>query len=93
MKQDWRLKLVDSPFPGTFSEIRDMQYIDDRKNISFNTGCDYGLEVYDMKKNLKWRVAPAEGGEDIPSLRGNTTIWWKAKRLFIAFNADQVVRF
>ena len=93
IEQDWRRMNTLQAEP--VEEIMGLQWFDEGKKISFSTGSDGGIEVYDMEKNSKSRF-----GSDITSYvnlyageRGRSqALWCGSKRLLVCLNPDKTVR-
>jgi WD40 repeat protein len=89
VQQEWQASGGDSY--GPYTEIPQIQWIDGGRKICWNTGLDYGVEVYDVMENVKWRFAPSNDPEFIFKTNifaNDPALWCQSKRLLCLVCAD-----
>ncbi|KAI9832021.1 MAG: hypothetical protein M1819_004565 [Sarea resinae] len=91
-----RRRRVEGAREELLTETQSIEWIDNGKKILFFAGRDFGIELYDVKENKKWRFAPSKEQhrrvQDRPHAM-QQALWCNSRRLVICLDADNAVRF
>jgi WD40 repeat protein len=91
--QQWQLDLTRRSRYD--SGVSVLGWLEQGRKISYTTGSDAGIEVYDMEQNIKWRFAPNE--EDTKQLINGwrpqfPAFWIENDMTLLCLDADEKIR-
>ena len=72
---------------SSFIEVNKVRYLDGGRMLALKATADEGVEVYDLKRNQKWRFAPPQGVERGP---GGGFVVLEEKGMIASVDADAV---
>ncbi|KAK4497374.1 hypothetical protein PRZ48_011825 [Zasmidium cellare] len=90
--QTWQLEYP-AVRPSPLNEPGDIQFVDDGSKQLFSTGMEGGVEVYDLRSNVKRRFEPGAENDFLQGKKRSLVAWSSRDRTAIVLDGDGYLRF